>query len=152
MAKKRKSKIGLILAIGGLLTAGYFWVKHQLKFLQFGNASVPFQQLKSGVINLGINLPIINASSIGVSMSRFTGYIKTPNGDILGTVALKRQVQVPKGTEGVAEFVAHIRLSDLAGEILSILSGGGNVNWKGYAVEGQAWVYGIPVPVKTSIL
>lgn len=152
MAKKRKSKIGLILAIGGLLTAGYFWVKHQLKFLQFGSASVPFQQIKSGALNLGINLPIINASSIGISMSRFTGYIKSPSGGILGTVALKRPVQVPKGTEGVAEFMAHVRLSDLAGEVYNILSGGGNVNWKGYTVEGQAWVFGIPVPVKTSIL
>jgi len=151
MAKKRKSKqVKILLIIGGVLAVGYFWVKHQIQFLQFGNASVPFQQIKSGVLNLGITLPIINASSIGISMSRFIGYIKSPEGAILGTVALEQKVDVPKGSEGEARFLAHIRLTDLVGEVVSIITSG-NFNYKGYVVEGQAWVYGVPVPIKTSI-
>lgn len=154
MAKKKESKLGLVLAIGGIITAGYFWVKHQLQFLQFGSASVPFQQLKGGVVNLGISLPIINASSLGISMNRFAGYIKTPQGAILGTVALQKPVTIAKGSEGAAEFMAHITLASLASELFNIITSGNinQVNWKGYTIEGQAWVFGIPVPVKTSIV
>lgn len=152
--KKRKTSSVLkpLLIIAGLVGVAYFWVKHQLKFLQFGSASVPFQQIKDGVIRLGISLPIINASSIGISMNRFAGYIKTPSGAVLGTVTLKTPVTVPKGAQGAAEFWAVISLSDAAQEVFSLITSGGKPDWKKYVVEGQAWVYGIPVPVKTSLL
>ena len=85
-------------------------------------------------------------------MNRFAGYIKTPSGAVLGTVTLKTPVTVPKGAQGAAEFWAVISLSDAAQEVFSLITSGGKPDWKKYVVEGQAWVYGIPVPVKTSLL
>ncbi len=153
MAKKKgNSSLTPLLIVAGLLGIGYLWVRHQIQFLQFGSASVPFQQIKNGALRLGIALPIINASSIGISMNRFSGYIKSPTGAILGTVALQKPVQVPKGTQGTAEFMAVISLSDAAQELFAIVTGGGKPDLSKYTVEGQAWVFGIPVPVKTSLL
>lgn len=155
MAKKRKSTSGInwtpIVFIGGLLVAGYFWIKQQLGLIEFGNASVPFQKLDGSTIKLGIIIPIINASSLAARVTGFTGVIKAPDGGVLGTVFLSEPTVVNRYAQADMKFMASIRLTDIAAELLDILKANGKVNWKGYQIKGQVRIYGFPVPLESPL-
>lgn len=151
--KKRKSESNLMpwLVLGGILVAGYYWIKQQLGLIEFGNASIPFQKLEGSSIKLGIVIPVINASSLAARITGFTGVLKSPEGKVIGTVFMERPTVVNRYEQAELRFIAMIRLTDIAAEVFGILNDGGNVDWKGYLIKGQVRVYGLPVPLETSL-
>lgn len=164
MAKKNKSKSGGIppwlLILGGLGVAGYFWLRSQLRFITFGGAGVPFSQINGGNINLGITVPVVNASALSANITGFAGYIVAPGGALLGTVFLKEPVHVARYQQSNLNFTAVIRLTDLAFEAGGIVLGGNipttlpeiQKMLKGYTLKGQLRVYGLPLPIETPLV
>lgn len=161
MAKKsRKSKVSWLLVLGGIGVAGYFWMRSQMRLISFGGISIPFQQLKSGKINLGLRLPILNASALAARVTGFTGFIESPSGAVVGTVFLAEPAVVQRYQQNELKFNAQIGLTDLATEIGSLLIGGQlPTNWgsimpylKGYKLVGQLRVYGLPLPIEMPLI
>ncbi len=163
MAKKRKkskSKVPVLLVLGGISVAGYFWLSAQIKLISFGGISIPFQQLKDGKINLGLRLPILNASALAANITGFTGFIVSPSGATIGSVFLAEPATVQRYQQNELKFNAQIRITDLATEIGSLLIGGQlPTNWgsimpylKGYKLIGQLRVYGLPLPIEMPLI
>src|SRR5690606_18285129 len=97
-------------------------------------------------------LPITNASAIAVNITGFTGFILTPSGAVLSTVFLSRPSPLPRFAQTELDFTSYIRGTDLATELLSILSSGEKPDFKGYKIKGQLRIYGIPLLIETPIL
>lgn len=154
MAKKKKSvsSTTVWLIVAGAVVAGYFWLKKQLEYIQIGGVSVPFQKLDGTTVVLGLKVPVINGSAIQVRVTGFAGAIISPTGAIISTVYLSRPALVPRFQETPLEFMSYIRISDVATELYSILSSGKQPDWKGYKIKGQLLVYGIPVPIESSLV
>ena len=168
MAKKSNSKkLWLIGGLAAAIAAGYFWVSAQLKLVSFGNVSIPFQQLKGGQINLGLTLPINNASSLGAQVTGFFGYITAPSGSVVGAVHLAAPASIVPYGQSVMKFKTSIRIGDIGGEILALITGGTLPNditdlaadwaalskyFKGYRIKGQVRVYGVPLPIDEPLL
>ena len=146
--------------MGGIGAASYLWLRSQLRFITYGSLSIPFQQLKDGRINLGLRLPIINASALTANVTGFTGFIVTPSGAPIATVVLAKPTKVARFQESNLEFRASIGLSDLLSEAGSIILGGslptdvGQVSayLKNYKLRGQLRIFGIPVPLEMPLL
>lgn len=160
MANTSKSKFGWLLAIGGVGALAYFWLRGQMRLISFGGLSIPFQQLQGGKVNLGLRLPIINASALSARVTGFTGFIKSPSGATIGTVYLSKPATVPQYGQTQLEFKAQIGLSDLATEAGGLLVGGQlPSNWgqvtqylQKYRLVGQLRVFGLPLPIETPLL
>ena len=162
MGKKRKSgsNVKLLLVLGGVAAAGYFWLRSQVKLISFGSVSVPFQQLKGGRINLGLRLPIINASAIGARVTGFTGFIVAPSGATIGTVFLKNPVKVAPYAQSTLEFAASIGITDVLSEAGSgLFSDTLPTSWsqilpyiKKFKLVGQVRIYGVPVPIEMPLV
>lgn len=161
MGKKRKSSnVKLLIVLGGAAAALYFWLRSQVKLITFGSVSVPFQQLKGGKINLGLRLPIINASAIGARVTGFTGFIVAPSGATIGTVFLKQSVTVAPYAQSNLEFMASIGISDILSEAGSgLFSDTLPTSWsqilpyvKKFKLVGQVRIFGIPVPLEMPLV
>lgn len=152
MAKKRKSNTTTWLIIGGILVAGFLWLKHQLSLIAVGSPSIPFQKLDGTTVILGIRLPILNPSAIPIRITGFAGYILNPSGAVLSTVYLTKPATIPRFKQSELEFTSYIRATDALSEVYNILMKNGTVDWKGYKIKGQLLVYGIPVPVESPML
>ena len=162
MGKKRKSgsNVKLIIGLGAVAAAGYLWLRSQVKLISFGSVSVPFQQLKSGRLNLGLRLPIINASAIGARVTGFVGFIVAPSGATIGTVFLKNPVKVAPYAQSNLEFMASIGLTDILSEAgsgvfsdtLPTSLGAVLPYLKKFKLVGQVRIYGIPVPIEMPLV
>lgn len=158
--RKSKSNVKLFLALGGIAVAGYFWLRSQIRLISFGGVSIPFQQLKDGKINLGLRLPILNASALSARVTGFTGFIVAPSGSTVGSVFLAEPATVAAFQQNELKFNASIRLSDIATEAGGMVLGGSlPASWgnaieylKGYKLIGQLRVFGLPLPVETPLL
>lgn len=149
MAKK-SNKIWLFVLGGGVGLA--LWLRQQAALIQFGNVSIPFQQLKGGQINLRLTLPIINASSLAARVTGFTGFIVSPSGNLISAVFQTAPATVPRYSQTELNFSTSIRLTDLPAEIASVILSGGSWSIKQYRLKGQVRVYGIPVPIDIPLL
>lgn len=160
MATSRKSKVSIFLVLGGIGALVYFWLRSQLNLISFGGLSIPFQQLKDGRINLGLRLPIINASALGARVTGFTGFIKSPSGATVGTVFLAAPVSIPAYQQSELLFKSSIALSDIVSEAGGLILGGQLPNnWgevtqylKQYRLIGQLRVFGLPLPIEMPLL
>lgn len=161
MAKTRKSKISLLLVAGGIVAAGYFWLRSQLKLISFGSISIPFQQFKDGKINLGLRLPILNASAITARVTGFTGFLLSPSGAQIGVVFLTAPATVARYQQSELKFMASIRPGDLLTEAGGLILGGGQLptNWgdakeylHNYRLIGQLRIFGLPLPIEMPLL
>jgi hypothetical protein len=153
MPNSRKSNRNtwlIIIAVG--LVAGYYWLRQQIDLIQVGSISIPFQKLDGTNIELGIKLPVVNASALAARITGFTGFILTPDGNVISTVFLKRPVVVKRYEQTELDFTSTIRASDIAGELFKILSSGKAPNWKGYRIKGQLRIYGLPLPVDETLV
>lgn len=149
MAKKSNNIWWFILGGVGL---GAVWLRQQAALIQFGNISIPFQQLKNGQINLRMVLPIINASSLAARVTGFTGYIVSPTGNLISTVFQTAPATVPRYAQSELNFTTSIRLTDLPSEVASVILSGGAWSIKQYRLKGQVRVYGIPIPIDVPLL
>ena len=155
MARKRKSGSGNMttwLILGGIIIAGYFWLRQQLDLIQVGGISVPFQKLEGTRVHLTIRISIINASSLAAKITGFTGFILSPEGSVLSTVFLTRPANIPRYQQADLDFTSYIGATAIATELYNILSSGQQPNWKGYRLKGQLRVYGLPVPIETTLV
>lgn len=149
MAKKLNNIWWFILGGVGL---GAVWLRQQAALIQFGNISIPFQQLKNGQINLRMVLPIINASSLAARVTGFTGYIVSPTGNLISTVFQTAPATVPRYAQAELNFTTSIRLTDLPSEVAAVILSGGAWSIKQYRLKGQVRVYGIPIPIDVPLL
>lgn len=153
MSKTRKSNTTTwIIVIGAALALGYWWLKNQLQYIQIGSASIPFQKLDGTNIQLGIKLPITNASALAANVTGFAGVLLTPSGSVLSTVFMTRPVVVNRYQNAELDFTSTIRGSDLAVELFNILKTGKKPDFKGYRIKGQLRIYGIPLPIDEPLL
>lgn len=149
MAKKSNKIWWFILGGVGL---GAVWLRQQATLIQFGNISIPFQQLKNGQINLRMVLPIVNASSLAARVTGFTGYIVSPTGNLISTVFQTAPATVPRYSQAELNFTTSIRLTDLPSEVAAVILSGGAWSIKQYRLKGQVRVYGIPIPIDVPLL
>lgn len=161
VAKSKKSNTTKILAVLAVLGVGaYLWLRSQLRFISFSSLSIPFQQFKDGRINLGLSLPIINASALAANVTGFSGFIVTPSGATIATVFLAEPAHVARFQQSNLRFTASIRLSDLLTEAGGMVVGGSlPSNWgqalaylKNYKLRGQLRVYGLPLPIEIPLI
>lgn len=166
MAKSKKGKKsssflpGWLIALGIVAGSGWWYLRSQLRFITFGSSSIPFQQISGDRINLGITLPVINASSLAATITGFTGYITSPSGAPLATVFLVQPVRLERFQENILQFKASIRLIDLGLEAGGLVLGGNLPTTlpeilkylKGYTIKGQLRVYGLPLPIETPLV
>lgn len=162
--KKRKSRSNVkpILILGAVAAGAYFWLRSQAGLVTFGGINIPFQQIKGGSLNLGLTLPVINASAIAIRVSGFAGYIVAPSGATIGTVFLKTPVTVQAFAQSTLAFQASIGLSDIAMEAGSGAFGGTlPTSWdallpylKQFRIKGQVRVtrFGIPIPLEMPLI
>ena len=162
MAKKtRKSKVTILLVLVGAATAGYFWLRSQMRLISFGSISIPFQQLQGGKINLGLRLPITNASALAARVTGFTGFIVSPSGSQIGTVFLAEPAVVARYAQNELKFNASLRITDILTEVGGAVLGGGGIPdtvpevlayLKNYKLIGQLRVYGLPLPIEMPLI
>lgn len=160
MATRKSKKLGLFLVLGGIGVGIYYWLRSQVNLISFGGLSIPFQQLKEGRINLGLRLPIINASALGARVTGFTGFIKSPSGATVGTVFLAAPVSIPAYQQSELLFKSSIPISDIVSEAGGLILGGKLPgNWgevtqylKQYRLIGQLRVFGLPLPIEMPLL
>jgi hypothetical protein len=160
MAKK-SSKVPVIIVVGSIAAVGYFWLKSQMRLISFGAMSIPFQQLKGSQLNLGLRLPILNASALAARVTGFTGFILSPSGAQVGTVFLAEPAVVQRYAQNELKFNASISLTALLSEIGGGVLAGGKLPSKpseilaylqNYKIVGQLRVYGLPMPLEMPLI
>lgn len=161
-SKSRKSNLSIWLLLGGVGVAGYYWLRSQMNLISFGSISIPFQQIQGSKLNLGLRLPILNASALSARVTGFTGFIVSPTGSQVGTVFLAAPAVVNRYAQAELKFNASISLTALLTEIGGgILTGSGNLPTsaaealaylKTYKLVGQLRVYGLPLPLEMPLI
>lgn len=159
-SKSRKSKTSLLLIVGGIAVAGYFWLRSQMRLISFGGLSIPFQQIQGGNLNLKLRLPIVNASALAARVTGFTGFIVAPSGATVGSVFLAQPAVVQRYVKSELQFVAQVQLSAVLLEAGGLFAGGNLPgSWgealqylKGYKLVGQLRVYGLPLPLEMPLI
>lgn len=164
MAKKSRRSSSFpwktVLVLGGIGAAVYYWLQGQLKLISFGGVSIPFQQFKDGKINLGLRLPILNASALTARVTGFTGFLRSPSGAHIGTVFLSAPATVARYQQSELGFTASIRPTDLLSEAGGLVIGGQLPdNWgdlkqylQNYRLVGQLRIFGLPLPIEMPLI
>lgn len=154
MAKKGKSetKWGWIIGLTIFGIGGYFWLKQQFDLIQVGGISVPFQKLEGTRIHLTIRVSIVNASALAARITGFTGFLLAPDNSVISTVFLTRPASIPRYQQADLDFTSYIGATAIATELYKVLSSGQQPDWKGYKLKGQLRVYGLPVPIETTLV
>lgn len=152
MAKNSSTNWGWIIGIGVVLAGGYYWLRQQLDLIQLGGISVPFQKLDGTRVQLTFRVSIVNASALSANITGFTGFLLSPDGSVISTVFQQRPVRVARYAQADIDFTSYIGAVSIATELYKVLSAGGKPDWKGYKLKGQLRVYGLPVPVETTLV
>lgn len=150
--KARKSNYTGWIILGGILIAGYFWLRQQLDLIQVGGISVPFQKLEGTRVQLTIRISIINASALAARITGFTGFVLAPDGSVISTVFLTRPANIPRFQQADLDFTTYIGAASVATQLFQVLQSGKQPDWKGYRLKGQLRVYGLPVPIETTFV
>lgn len=150
--KKSSNTLTIVLVIAALLGVGYMWLRSQLGLIQIAGVGVPFQKLDGTNLVLKISVDIINPSAIAARITGFTGYIISPSGNLVSTVFLSQPGTIQRYEQSKLEFTSIVKPTSLLAEVWSVVQSGKMPDWKGYKIKGQLRIYGIPVPVETTIV
>lgn len=134
----RKKNIRNILLIGGIAYLAYIIITRSISKISYGTPTIKIWGIKGTDVEFRVFLPVINESSLSVTITGFLGQVFYGN-DALGTVTLVNPVQIPSLQQTTIEFRLVANLIGTALEVVNVLTDGNPLNWKNANYHNVDW-------------
>ena len=125
MNRGLKIVLGIFGGLGVVTTAIGLYGRKILKNIQYSYGKPKIQTtgfLKP--LKIIIPLTITNNNKMTLEIEDFKGKLFAGRRDVLSTLSIENGLELAQGETGIINFIAIVRLADLAGEVIDILESG----------------------------